>query len=122
VTPGTNELYYNYIGRIIYRGLYIIGCPILNCIMKTGNYWVSDIKCEQVMGWEWDLEKVKKVMPHHVEELEECIEMCRYLLEEGAPTALVNRRKNALYRGNKIIREMICRLSVFHSDRLVALY
>jgi hypothetical protein len=88
----------------------------------NADYWVSDIKCEVAMNWEWDLKRVKKVMPHRVEELEECIEVCRYLLEEGAPTALVNKRKDALYRGNMIIREMICRLNVFHSNSLVALW
>ncbi len=74
------------------------------------------------MNWEWDLMMVSTVMPHQVEELEECIEVCRYLLEEGAPRALVNKRKDAYRRGNAIIREMICRLNVFHSNKLVALW
>lgn len=81
--------------------------------MKTYYNWVSDVKCEVALNWEWDLKRVKKVMPHRVEELEECIETCRYLLEEGAPRALVNKRKDAYYRGNAIIREMIC-LSLIH--------
>jgi len=71
--------------------------------------WSTDERSELAMSWELDRAAVTRLMPDRVKELDECIETCRYLLEDNAPVEVRNEWKSARHRGNMIIAEMIVR-------------
>ena len=85
--------------------------------MKTE--WLTDEKSELTMSWEHDRMAVAKLMPDRVKELDECIETCRYFLNDSSPAEARKEWKDARYRGNKIIDEMIIRSQ---SPVFVAMY